>query len=122
MQASLLLTIDRKSTRLNSSHAEIYALALHDALPIYAQEVDRLAVVVEGVGGLRAVGRRRAVDAGVIVIDDRSEEHTSELQSRRDLRSCPPRRSSDLRSGGGSSRRSRRRGWGAAGSRPPSGG
>src|SRR3712207_67054 len=27
---------DRKSTRLNSSHADIYALSLHDALPISA--------------------------------------------------------------------------------------
>src|SRR5260221_674811 len=27
--------IDRKSTRLNSSHTEIYTLSLHDALPIY---------------------------------------------------------------------------------------
>src|ERR1035437_2828994 len=27
-------TPDRKSTRLNSSHAEIYTLSLHDALPI----------------------------------------------------------------------------------------
>src|SRR5260221_577793 len=26
--------IDRKSTRLNSSHTEIYTLSLHDALPI----------------------------------------------------------------------------------------
>src|SRR5476649_1177737 len=26
---------DRKSTRLNSSHTEIYTLSLHDALPIY---------------------------------------------------------------------------------------
>src|SRR5947209_8666427 len=26
---------DRKSTRLNSSHANIYILSLHDALPIY---------------------------------------------------------------------------------------
>src|SRR3712207_188826 len=26
---------DRKSTRLNSSHADIYTLSLHDALPIY---------------------------------------------------------------------------------------
>src|SRR4029453_16658847 len=31
---------DRKSTRLNSSHTEIYALSLHDALPIY-QTADR---------------------------------------------------------------------------------
>src|SRR5882672_10740977 len=27
-------TVDRKSTRLNSSHTEIYTLSLHDALPI----------------------------------------------------------------------------------------
>src|SRR5882672_7993342 len=26
---------DRKSTRLNSSHTEIYTLSLHDALPIF---------------------------------------------------------------------------------------
>src|SRR5476649_1935120 len=29
-------TRDRKSTRLNSSHTEIYTLSLHDALPISA--------------------------------------------------------------------------------------
>src|SRR5476649_1229329 len=28
--------IDRKSTRLNSSHTEIYTLSLHDALPIFS--------------------------------------------------------------------------------------
>src|ERR1044072_2994368 len=28
---------DRKSTRLNSSHTEIYTLSLHDALPIFLQ-------------------------------------------------------------------------------------
>src|SRR5882672_2022032 len=30
---------DRKSTRLNSSHTEIYTLSLHDALPICAKSV-----------------------------------------------------------------------------------
>src|SRR5260221_571892 len=30
-------TADRKSTRLNSSHTEIYTLSLHDALPICAK-------------------------------------------------------------------------------------
>src|SRR4030095_8628998 len=29
-----LIFLDRKSTRLNSSHTEIYTLSLHDALPI----------------------------------------------------------------------------------------
>src|SRR5260221_605749 len=32
----LTATKDRKSTRLNSSHTEIYTLSLHDALPIFA--------------------------------------------------------------------------------------
>src|SRR5260221_711715 len=36
---------DRKSTRLNSSHTEIYTLSLHDALPIWwAKEIDSLLV------------------------------------------------------------------------------
>src|SRR4029453_13076694 len=32
--SAALPPIDRKSTRLNSSHTEIYTLSLHDALPI----------------------------------------------------------------------------------------
>src|ERR1041385_4149690 len=86
--------IDRKSTRLNSSHGyisyavfclkhkilffffndtattEIYTLSLHDALPIYP--IRECAVFIgQGV----SVGRH---EFGY----DRSEEHTSELQSR----------------------------------------
>src|SRR5476649_1627672 len=30
---------DRKSTRLNSSHTEIYTLSLHDALPIWSNMI-----------------------------------------------------------------------------------
>src|SRR6476646_6416321 len=94
---NLLSISDRKSTRLNSSHTEIYTLSLHDALPIYG----RPALV----GQLLERNRRRA-DAGVVEqqvepseppLDLRSEEHTSELQSHRDLHSFPTRRSSDLR-------------------------
>src|SRR3712207_2884538 len=33
---------DRKSTRLNSSHAKIYTLSLHDALPISVEHVQIL--------------------------------------------------------------------------------
>src|SRR5947209_4359217 len=33
---------DRKSTRLNSSHANIYTLSLHDALPIFSEVLDRI--------------------------------------------------------------------------------
>src|SRR5476649_1612087 len=87
---------DRKSTRLNSSHTEIYTLSLHDALPILSFAQWRK---------LDAVIRRMALDlcrnessqyrrSGLGPL--RSEEHTSELQSHRDLHSFPTRRSSDL--------------------------
>src|SRR5882672_11133124 len=88
--------IDRKSTRLNSSHTEIYTLSLHDALPIYPvlrQNVldgHRLGVV----GGDDE--HPRTGDEPSAQRRDRSEEHTSELQSHRDLHSFPTRRSSDL--------------------------
>src|SRR5476649_868215 len=90
------LALDRKSTRLNSSHTEIYTLSLHDALPICLDAADL--AIVEG-----QVEYARAFDQPVIAHDRnalglglRSEEHTSELQSHRDLHSFPTRRSSDL--------------------------
>src|SRR5476649_1040223 len=89
-------TKDRKSTRLNSSHTVIYTLSLHDALPISAPAVTKPAA--------KTKAKAAPVDNGepvpVAPIDDnanqRSEEHTSELQSHRDLHSFPTRRSSDL--------------------------
>src|SRR5918997_139354 len=87
---------DRKSTRLNSSHTEIYTLSLHDALPIYPSS-GRASRDRDGDGrGSRrgaAEDRLRGADGGST---GRSEEHTSELQSHRDLHSFPTRRSSDL--------------------------
>src|SRR5882672_1235306 len=87
---------DRKSTRLNSSHTEIYTLSLHDALPIFDGPGDRLV-------GIHPILMRQCQDASAQVQEDvfmavqgRSEEHTSELQSHRDLHSFPTRRSSDL--------------------------
>src|SRR3954469_1162131 len=83
---------DRESTRLNSSHVEssyavfffndtatteIYTLSLHDALPISGgrrQRHDRTARLFRHGG--RPVHH---------VETDRSGEHTSELQSRREL-------------------------------------
>src|SRR5438034_689824 len=32
---ALIILLDRKSTRLNSSHTVIFSLSLHDALPIW---------------------------------------------------------------------------------------
>src|SRR5476649_2695051 len=105
-------SIDRKSTRLNSSHTVIYTLSLHDALPISGRcGAARLRFVLDR-GGLRL----RRVDTARVVgrghQEHRSEEHTSELQSHSDLHSFPTRRSSDLwpmRSGSASIRAGPRR-------------
>src|ERR671927_52708 len=87
---------DRKSTRLNSSHTVIYPLSLHDALPIYALDAGaprRLEYVVQA-DNITLQNVFPAVLAGNTA--ERSEEHTSELQSHSDLPSFPTRRSSDL--------------------------
>src|SRR5882672_9665886 len=88
--------LDRKSTRLNSSHTVIYTLSLHDALPIYSLVVDEEFIddahPVEHRLGLRDQRSHLAAVDGRV----RSEEHTSELQSHSDLHSFPTRRSSDL--------------------------
>src|SRR6266576_193762 len=103
--------LDRKSTRLNSSHVENYTLSLHDALPIFG-----VGVAAARLAEIDAAGQL-ADDHDVEALDDlglqrtRSEEHTSELQSRRELHSFPTRRSSDLWRwcGGRAARRNRRR-------------
>src|SRR5476649_2509074 len=87
---------DRKSTRLNSSHTEIYTLSLHDALPICPSMPSRHRAFTVILSGWSAAHKTHACRnlrrTGVA----RSEEHTSELQSHRDLHSFPTRRSSDL--------------------------
>src|SRR5476649_1331668 len=87
---------DRKSTRLNSSHTVIYTLSLHDALPIYWNVPTRASSKQKA--GLHICKRITAGANfwGTFANVDRSEEHTSELQSHRDLHSFPTRRSSDL--------------------------
>src|SRR3712207_8093367 len=81
----------------DTTAAEIYTLSLHDALPISRGEV--VAVVNThhhfdhvlgnrpvGAGGLPVYAHESAVAAlGAHVEDGRSEEHTSELQSRQYL-------------------------------------
>src|SRR5882672_3867637 len=101
-------TTDRKSTRLNSSHTVIYTLSLHDALPIFGADHADDAAAREGeveIVDEEQIAVRLSEAAG---FDDRSEEHTSELQSHSDLHSFPTRRSSDL--WGRSRRRCRRAG------------
>src|SRR5882672_8480422 len=88
---------DRKSTRLNSSHTVIYTLSLHDALPICVRR-DLRGAMLPGELAIASGGPHALVGEparGHVV--RRSEEHTSELQSHRDLHSFPTRRSSDLR-------------------------
>src|SRR5438874_9629895 len=66
----------------------IYTLSLHDALPIFHRASPRVRLCDHG-----KQGRRRRSDAGPERVEprwtrphrQRSEEHTSELQSRRDL-------------------------------------
>src|SRR5215218_7137123 len=88
--------LDRKSTRLNSSHTVIYTLSLHDALPIYQHGLHG-----EVAPRAEEPRNRLAEPSDGLDVDSRgepprSEEHTSELQSHRDLHSFPTRRSSDL--------------------------
>src|SRR2546421_11291 len=61
----------------DTATTEIYTLSLHDALPIYHLGIDKVAVELIEL-------RQPEVITG-IVRDGRSEEHTSELQSRSDL-------------------------------------
>src|SRR2546426_9852400 len=67
----------------DTATTEIYTLSLHDALPIYhlveLHEVD--AVGLEPAQGLIDLLRRRLPVATVDLGHERSEEHTSELQS-----------------------------------------
>src|SRR3712207_9018466 len=83
----------------DTATTEIYTLSLHDALPIYLQPVGVPALVQLGHGhaldaldgqALLAPGRHPAAEmAGEAAQPDdrgeRSEEHTSELQSRQYL-------------------------------------
>src|ERR671927_288214 len=88
--------LDRKSTRLNSSHTEIYTLSLHDALPIFAINTTAPTVAVISASTKAENGRCMPSTPKSQPPTTRSEEHTSELQPHRDLHSFPTRRSSDL--------------------------
>src|SRR5882672_8167256 len=87
---------DRKSTRLNSSHTVIYPRSLHDALPISIIFHRGASHEKNNRHCLDGARRRRAPGGGAGLPEQRSEEHTSELQSHSDLSSFPTRRSSDL--------------------------
>src|SRR2546427_8882575 len=70
----------------DTATTEIYTLSLHDALPIYEIAADLNRRCSRGHGAFLfqfAASTRRAVR--VISLYDRSEEHTSELQSQSNL-------------------------------------
>src|SRR3712207_6860881 len=72
----------------DTATTEIYTLSLHDALPIYGQRAVRARMRSQPVvGELRRVGVVRAHDDDLLAAVPRlrSEEHTSELQSRQYL-------------------------------------
>src|SRR3712207_7023925 len=77
----------------DTATTEIYTLSLHDALPISDQEVIRpLDDPVYPTGGLAILRGNLAPDGCVVKLSgkgrlrqERSEEHTSELQSRQYL-------------------------------------
>src|ERR1044072_678850 len=87
---------DRKRTRLNTTHTDIYPLPLHDALPIYLIPAPANGVIVWAASPIksspRLYQRRQRLDA----TESRSEEDTSEHHAHRYLPSSPTRRSSDL--------------------------
>src|SRR5476649_489965 len=87
---------DRKSTRLNSSHTVIYTLSLHDALPISRFEPNSFFDWQSGRSPYCLTPSPCIRNGVAWIIQYRSEEHTSELQSHSDLHSFPTRRSSDL--------------------------
>src|SRR2546422_11540993 len=69
----------------DTATTEIYTLSLHDALPIYSGDVhvdDELGIRLVDVGGGLPLGRGDEADGTAVRHLVRSEEHTSELQSR----------------------------------------
>src|SRR2546421_8155791 len=67
----------------DTATTEIYTLSLHDALPIYHYQARRLRP--RALEPHAASGRQLFQQSGGTLPHQRSEEHTSELQSRSDL-------------------------------------
>src|SRR5476649_1192320 len=91
-----MFLLDRKSTRQNSSHTEIYTLSLHDALPIFSLGARSYDIYIGSGVSRKIASILKSTQSKRAYVFARSEEHTSELQSHRDLHSFPTRRSSDL--------------------------
>src|SRR5437588_8639154 len=70
---------------MHPAHPEICPLSLHDALPICAPGVGKSALLAPVVEGYINAGCHVIATASAWRIANRSEEHTSELQSHSDL-------------------------------------
>src|SRR5207302_9318909 len=69
----------------DTATTEIYTLSLHDALPIFAAHLAGRQIAQAHAEAGRRVARNRAAEADLEIVRMRSEEHTSELQSRENL-------------------------------------
>src|SRR5262245_64138299 len=73
----------------HSATTDIYTLSLHDALPIFLPNrincAPRTTARDRGFAALATLHRLRRPNSIVAIGNDRSEEHTSELQSLRHL-------------------------------------
>src|SRR3712207_8969007 len=74
----------------DTATTEIYTLSLHDALPIYKIDLPsadpaRVTKEIEEIIGIEAADASRVSAKTGEGVPDRSEEHTSELQSRQYL-------------------------------------
>src|SRR5260221_13286811 len=69
----------------DTATTEIYTLSLHDALPIYHQLQLLLPAVARSMDRGLLGGHDRGADLVDVIAKERSEEHTSELQSHSDL-------------------------------------
>src|SRR3712207_7436977 len=69
----------------DTATTEIYTLSLHDALPILAFYIDRDGNLLNGGASSTLVEELNGGNDQLKAVMDRSEEHTSELQSRQYL-------------------------------------
>src|SRR5476649_1550163 len=87
-----MASLDRKSTRLNSSHTVIYTLSLHDGSSDLESGVTFESKRLRILPSLPITNLVKFQPMLPGNGESRSEEHTSELQSHSDLHSFPTRR------------------------------
>src|SRR5690606_41517942 len=70
----------------DAAPTEIYPLSLHDALPIFALIVTAVVAAISLVANAWLPGTYESMGVFLaLIVSNRSEEHTSELQSRENL-------------------------------------